>query len=273
MTYADPVGEARRWWGRFELEVGRGGRWRLGPLDLRILRRPAEWRVAWKATRDRMDASYALERDLEALEIPEGYEVRRFATRGGRVLGVLPVLPDRAVVVRPEHPLFVLEGQRVDLFMSIPIWLRLIPGAEGPPMLDVPSFRLSDTWFGPSTRSGELGYASKTSARTSHEDVPRDLVHRAIAKVSLVNKADTVMPVERLSLPVAHLSLWSDAEHGLWVNPVTVERDRSGDVARVELSSEPPSECGAAELVAGPRSPESGNVFQRALDGLIGFGR
>lgn len=66
--------------------------------------------------------------------------------------------------------------------------------------------RPSDTWFGPTTSEGEPCYASKTVCRLRVEDVPLR-PHRCLTKVTLRNRADDSLSLDRLKLPVNALAL------------------------------------------------------------------
>jgi hypothetical protein len=117
--------------------------------------------------------------------------------------------------------------------------------------------------------TGELCYASRTNARLHLANLP-PRPHRATTRVTLRNGADSELVLERLALPVPHLSLHAGAEARLWTPSVTVERDRDGGLAEVRLEATPPAEAGASELVAPAREADSRNVLVRALEALLG---
>ena len=61
------------------------------------------------------------------------------------------------MVVRPEMPFTILPGDRVQFFVRIPLWVRLVAAGHGESVwCDVPTRILSKTWFG-APEAGELG--------------------------------------------------------------------------------------------------------------------
>ena len=56
------------------------------------------------------------------------------------------------------------------IYVSTPLWVRV--DVHDPPQFlqEIPVIRPSDTWFGPSTREGELGYAGRTHGRLNFEN-------------------------------------------------------------------------------------------------------
>lgn len=259
------------WWGRFTLGEGEGGLWEIGPLTLAVERRAREWRVSWTAGDPQADASKRLDVrcPLPAGELPAGVQTARFAAHATTAELVLePALPDRAVVARPELPLELLAGEEVALFVALPVWVRVKVGGERQ-LVEVPTQRLADTWFGPSTLAGELCYATRTSARLQPSKLP-PRPHLATCRVVLHNRAATRLPLERLSLPVQNLDLWWHRERGLWTRGVEVERAADGSMASLRLADGPPDVVLGAEPVAPARQPEPRLALVRALEALLG---
>jgi hypothetical protein len=259
------------WWGRFTLGEGEGGRWEIGPLTLAVERRAREWRVSWAAGDPQADSSLRLDVrcPLPAGELPAGSRTARFAAQATTPELLLePVLPDRAVVARPEQPLELLAGEEVPLFVAVPVGVRLRVGGDRQ-LIEVPTQRLADTWFGPSTLVGELCYATRTSARLQPGRLP-PRPHLATCRVTLHNHAATPLPLERLALPVHHLDLWWHRERGLWTRGLEVERAADGKLASLRLADGPPDLVSGAQRVAPARHPEPRLGLVRALEALLG---
>jgi hypothetical protein len=181
---------------------------------------------------------------------------------------VAPVLPDRAVVVRPEQPLTLLGGEEAALYVAIPVWLRLRVAGERE-LVEVPVQRLQETWFGPSPVVGELCYATRTSARLQPGNLP-PRAHHAVCRVGLSNRAASPLPLERLSLPVHHLDLWWHRERGLWTRGLEVERTADGRMASLRFGEGPPDIVHGAEPVGEARQAEPKLALVRALGALLG---
>jgi hypothetical protein len=259
----------RPWWGIYELAQDQAGAWRIGPLSLWLRRRPFEWRAAWSTGRDDMDEALSIEVPT-ASDPPPGATTRRYAA--GQLtdhVELWPTLMDRPVVVRPEIPLDVLPQEEVTLYMSTPVQVRLRIPETGAAMDEVPSFRPSDTWFGPNTRVGELCYASRIHARL-HLDEFRHRPGRATTAVRLRNRTRAGLRLDRFSLPVPSLRVFADAAGRLWTEAVTVEHE--GDLAEVQvrLQGGPPDLAGPCAPLTPPRTPPDRNVLVRAFEALFG---
>lgn len=258
-----------RWWGSFEIPEGSLRRWTFGPLELVAERHPGEWRLRWKNRENGAEEPTEVLGGLEkAVEVEEETKLRVPASRGGDLLSVLPALADRPVVARPEMPLRILAGDELRLFVSTPLWLRVLAGEPpGELLLDLPIERPSDSWFGPSTREGELVYATRTRAWLDLETF-EVRAHRAITEIVVRNLDHAPLALERLNLPVPHLALYCDSQGRVWSERVRIDRARVGP-AEIHFDHQPPISAGECGLVAPARQPVGDNVLRRALSSLL----
>ncbi len=257
------------WWGRFSVEEEEAAHFGLGPLRLWVERRPSEWRISCRSEPDHRTDDILVEVPAAAPAPESGVHVHRFVTpeRGGSI-HIRPRPADRPVVSRPDPPVVVSAGARAVLYLSTPVWVELRAGDPPFELVDLPTFRPSDTWFGASTLEGALCYASHTSARMSLESLNPHRT-RAFTKVVLHNSTSEQILLERLSLPARDLSMFADSDGFLWTETVTVEPSDERQLARVRFSAAPPDEAPGAERVCGPRDEHKGNVLMRALEALV----
>lgn len=268
-TLTDAAAHAR-WWGRYEIAIGAGLRLELGPLTVYAENRTREWRLHFdhgtRAEEDGVNVHRA-----DPLVVPEGLPPTRFAqTREEGALTIGPALADRSVVARPESTVWLVGGDDITLYVSTPVWVSIATARTGRRLIELPSLRPSDTWFGPSPREGELCYAIRTSARI---DLARLLRHpvRAITRVTVHNRAEDPVKIERLNLPLHRLALYASPGGDLWTDPVDIERlDSDAPAGRLGIVSGPPAEAGHAERLAAPRGPARERTIIRALSALLG---
>ena len=254
-------------WGTFRVGSAAWSRWRIGSLTLWVYRTETEWRLATLRGMDPLEdaRSYA----PNAAEPPEDAERFRFAAgESGDAIRLNPALADRPVVVRPEQPLTLLPGDEAVFYVGSQLWVHVEAGMPPRELTDVPTLRLSDTWFGTSTREGEACYASKSNARTGLGDVPIRPA-RALTRVRLVNRGADKLRLERLKIPVSHLALFMGSDGRCWTQSLVVERGNEGTEVTVRIESSAPEEAGHVERIADPRVSTPG-VFKRALGALIG---
>lgn len=263
--------EDRRWWGRFILKEVESRRWRLGPLTLVVQRLAREWRVCWERSEDPLDSALEICRPADAIEPGVAPNLSRFALGStDESLRLVPALADRPVVTHPQTPFHVLPGEDVSLFVSTPIWVRIEVGQPPRLLLELPTYRPSDTWLGPSTREGELCYASKTHCRLALDEVPFR-PHRAVSLVRLRNRGSDSLLVDGLSLPAPCLSLFAGENGFLWTQLLTIER--SGEergLASARLDEVAPPEAGTETAPVGaPREAREEGFVLRAFGALF----
>lgn len=261
------------WWGEVTLDVYEGGQWEIGPSTLWVYRSSHDWRVVSRPSTDPVTADPMAQRSSVTVPV-DGDEMtavletedpdlvtHRYSVRDtGETVALRPALADRPVVARPEHPLSVLPGESVTLYLSTPLWVRVVLVDSDRQLLEGPSHRMSDTWFGPSTREGELCYATRTAGRLRLDKLPLRL-HRALTPLQIRNRAEDTLALERVQLPAPHLALYRTADDVLWTEAVTMTRREGDDGATVRIKDGPPGDVGEASLLQEPRTPSTQGLF------------
>lgn len=259
------------WWGPRELECDQALKFELEGLQLAIARQAHEWSFFYNQPGIQAEQPTSHWQQQLGVIDPDKYkEVARFMFRETHArLGILPALADRPVISKPITALNLPSEEEMTIYVSSPLWLQIYSEESREPLLDIPIQRASDTWFGPSTQSGELCYASRTHGRLSLENVPLRL-HRAITPVVIRNRADTTLLLERISLPAPNLSLYSDDNGQLWTEAITLERESDGDMASLEVDKKAPTHLKNPVRINEPRSPlQKGNLAIRAFSVLF----
>jgi hypothetical protein len=250
------------WWGTYEVELGRADRFRIGPLVLTVLRLPHEWQVHRELSPDPDEASVKVELGRAADEPSPAASVTRYATASTTsTCRIVPVLPDRTVVTRPERPLTILPQTEVVLYVGSPVWVRLLQ-SETELLGDLPVSTPKEAWLGPSTMEGEACYATRTLGRLQL-DTAILRPHRVVTAVSIQNGTDTPFVCRQVNLPVRQLSVYASPEGRLWTEAVTLERTSATGFAKLHVGQRPPPAASNATLVSGPRdTSEHGNLFR-----------
>jgi len=252
-------------WGTFKIRLDQAGRWRLGPSTIWIRRTTKEWLIAVQTGRDYLSTEAEVVIPVEG-DWPSADDAAysRFAFSETRnEITLWPELSPISVVFSPETPVLVTPGEHVTLYVSTPLWVRLETG--DPPALlgEFPTFRPSDTWFGPNTREGERCYAVKMSGRLHLNDLPAR-AHRAITPIQIRNRAKEMLNVEQVRLPVQLLSLYRGGDGMLWTQPVVLERDADGTAAVLHLKEHFEPEARDLKLIRTPREEQAEGFVVRA---------
>jgi hypothetical protein len=226
-----------------------------------------EWLLAWERFDD-LREHYRVSGELVE-GIPESFNVTRFVFRKSPDSFCLkPRLLERPVVVKTTQPVHVPPGENITFFISSPVCVSIELVKPHIVLQEVPVLRLSDTWFGSSTRIGELCYAAKTHARNSKEEVPLR-PHRAVTPVTIHNKSDELLAIEKLSIPVPFLSVYGLADGTLWTDPVSLEHTAGHQLATLKIGRNLPAGATAADRLATPRTPMQKGGLVRAFASMF----
>lgn len=267
-TFGDDKHEGN-WWGEFNVPPNQQGRWQLGALTAWVQHLSQEWRVAWRIAEDGAEQNAQASVPQPLSPLAEELSMRRFCfSHQCNNVRIAPALPDRAVVTKPDKPLYVFSGEQTTLYLSFPLSLCIEVGDPPRQLQELPSFRLSDTWFGPNTREGELCYASRTLGRLHLGDLARRS-NRVVTAVVIRNKAADSLYIERLNVNLPMLSLYRDAGGMLWTNALTLARLEGQTLASLEVERRPPPEAKGAQFVSGPRHADQRNLLVRAFSSFL----
>ena len=265
----DDKAQRSSWWGDTDIAHNEAVHWEIGPLSFWLHRGVAEWRIRHGWVEQQHPSDWAFNRRSE---LPDDYlEAERFAVQeAGEAVHLRPRVADRAVVVRPKTSFWVQPATKTRIFISSPLWLEIATGSPATVLREYPTKRLSDTWFGSTTREGELCYALKTNARTLLENMPRP-AYRMLTPVVIENLDSRPLLVERLSLPVPFLAVYGSQQGEAWSEEVHMVSAEEGDTAELDVRPGAPVEAGQASRLSEPRQEaERGHLF-RAFGSLLGL--
>lgn len=256
------------WWGTFPLEPNTGGEWQVGPSTLWVYRSTHDWRAVHRPSTDPDTADPMAQRSAVTCPVPademaavleredDALATNRYSVRRtDETLALRPAMADRPVVARPEHPLSVLPDEAVTLYISTPLWMRIELVESARTLGEVPSHRMSDTWFGPNTQTGMLCYATRTAGRLRLDNVPPRL-HRAVTPLKVHNQATEPLKLERVQLPAPHLALYATPDDVLWTDAVRMTHRTEREGAQVQVRPGSPADITRAEQVQAPREKE-----------------
>ncbi len=240
---------------------------RLGPLTLHARRSCDEWQIALERQRAARGAVSgeitAVDENLDA----EGLDWHRWVVAdasGG--LELLPAMPDRPVVVRPDHPITIPAREKAKFYVSVPVWVRVLARPAGNVLLDVPSLVMSNIWYG-DFMEGELCYSLTSRARRELAAPGADEFSRAVCPVVVANDAAEELRLERLCIRVQHIGVLEGSGR-LWTNRVDVEF-RGGDRGEhITYGRSAPDECPEARQLTQPRVPEAVSLLRRTFRGF-----
>ena len=262
-------GGRKRWWGSFEFAEDGRAYWRIGPTEIWVERAAREWRVHRRTGADAMAPDLEV-RAPAGEDWPEPAEdIVRYGFRETKpTLRLVPMVPDRPMVVNTEMAFTLPPHEETTLFVGTSVWVRLLAGAGPKILCEIPLFRPSDTWFGTTTREGELCYAGLTTARLDPANVGV-VPHRAVSAVRVRNRSESSLSLGKLKRPMPNMSLFAAADGRLWTETVTLEHEQEGELTVLKLGKGPPSHAGGATAVSGPREVRTKGLLIRAFGGVL----
>lgn len=227
-------------WGRHTVPADDEACLRLGPLELRFLRRSDELRLSWH-------------REGEVEEVPRRWSRWAPGESWSGEIELAPAFPDRLVVVKPEEEFRLMQGARARIYLRVPMQVEVrIRPLPAPALASVPTVVMSDTWWG-QVEEGELGYWLETRARRAI-GTGEFAEHLCICPLQLENRAAEDLQVDKIALRVGHLSLYREGEH-LWSDETRVRYLGEEEGSRIDMAGHPPGEATGAVRMAPPKVP------------------
>lgn len=236
---------------------------------LSVQRDGSEWLVHNEHLDERSDRASWTELSEDEPELSEKAE--RFLFDGpAEALELRPALADRPVIARPRSPITVPNGHNATVYIGTPLWVQLLQSGHSEVLAEFSAERLSLTWFGQSTRVGEVCYSTSTSARLNLDNFA-GVPSYAITRVSLLNEGSEPLRFKQVKLPLANLSLLRDESGQHFTEPVSMTQTPSGltEISSQEVTEDDDLFRGLAR-VGEPRAPANErNLVETAIDRLF----
>lgn len=260
----DPTAVALEpWWHPMPVADGECWHFGIGPLSIYVTRQADQWLLASKHLEDVEDHYRVVKERMEAM--PEDVEGTRYVFKNAPTEVCLKAkLLDRPVVFKTTQQVRVPPGESTTFYIGSPVCVSIEFPAPKMVCQELPSVLLSDTWFGPSTREGELCYAAKTHARIIRNEVPLR-PHRAITPVTVDNMSDEFLAIEKLSIPVPFLAVYGAEDGKLWTDPVVLSHIKGSPLATFSIGKEAP----AGELLTAARAMPLKGGLVRAFTNIF----
>ncbi|MES2217387.1 MAG: hypothetical protein V4501_03140 [Pseudomonadota bacterium] len=248
------------WWGTFNFQENKPRFWEIGALLLGIERQPQEWRIASNSSDDLEQNNIQVGVEKSPPFPNDLLEFKRFLFhQTSSTITLTPILADRAQVSHADTAFYLPPNQEATIYVSSPVWVRIETGNPKNTLLEIPVVRQSDTWHGPNTLEGDLCYASRTFCRTDLESLPVRS-HRVITPVIIYNHSKSPLLIEQLSLPLPYLSIYVDANGGLWTEELVIKNEINYKHT-VKQGKGAPHIAKDANLISAPRLSLKGMNF------------
>jgi len=267
----DTVQDETSWWGETEIQHDKCLQLFCGDLQLEILPKQNEWLVQYQLSKEltvfKVELAYISDSD-DSIEFENKQRFVSSALPDHVILQ--PALADRAITCKPKVTVSLFPKQQISLFVGLPLWLQLHMDGIETAILDIPTVRISDSWFGPDSRRGVICYASTNNEQL---DLKPTINHgtRATLEVSVKNNSDQILSLDKVSIPVPNLALYVDKEGKFCTRRVSLTREQDENAS---LAIDDVMSCGLADsdvtLVTKAREDIGRSKITKALSALFG---
>lgn len=177
-------------------------------------------------------------------------------------ISILPSLPDRPLVVRPESELKLLPKCEGFFRINLPLFISLKDPEKKAVIAEIPVYILSNTWFG-ETVFGQLCYSCPFPAERK-QTVEQVLPGTACCRIKIVNASKEILDIQRICLQVQHLKLFTLGPSTAVTSGLIIIFKGADVVSKVTYSKKTDfPECVDPPLLAEERiSPSSANSWR-----------
>ena len=179
-----------------------------------------------------------------------------------------PRLANRSIVAKPYMPVFLPSQQTVTIYISTPIWLAIFLEGHKQPLLELPTYKLSDTWFGPKPHIGELSYASRFSGRIDLSALPKR-ASRIITPVKITNNGNDNLKLEKISIPCDYLTVYCNKNNELWTQTLSILREVDQKKTQVSIEKALHPALESAKKIGEPRVADQSRLLSKTIDMLF----
>ncbi len=208
--------EQELWWGSFLIEEEQSRFFKIGQLVTCVDRFNHQWHIT---------------------TYHEGEQpFKTFAAQTSNTISLKPVLPDRALLSLLDRPCYIPLGETLQVYISVPLWIQISAGHPSTVLDEFATETLADTWFGKSTRAGELCYNNPIHGSPRLEDLSQDSTH-AIIPVSIENRTKGTNLLHELKISLDNLALYSDKKNRLWTEHLHLYQEDSDSLETLVVKS------------------------------------
>ena len=252
------------WGAKKSLDSGKQYCARIGPLMLWLKHHFDEIQIATDYVEPDIDAIEGTTFSIVNESKNESLNWKRWIVgENNNSISILPAMPDRPVVVRPDAPLKIPEGKEALFFVSIPIWVKIIVNnADETTLCKEPSSILSNIWFGDPI-SGELCYSLRTTARRQViKTNPKP--NSAVCPVRIRNTAESQLNVDRFCIHVDYLNIYRGAKR-LWTNEMCINYRDEDTASRIDYIQKDPDYEKVDGMICKAAKPWEKKLLQKGL--------
>lgn len=242
----------------------------VGALELYINLLENEWRFRHcYVSEDETGIEKPIQLSLLDTMLRDDLQPMRFiCSESTNSLQIRPQLANKSIVAKPLIPVFLPSKQSVTIYISTPLSLALFLDKQKNSILEIPTIKLSDTWFGPKPHIGELCYSSRFSGRISLSELPKR-ASRIITPVKITNNGADNLKLEKISIPCDYLAVYLSKNNELWTPTLSILRETDKNKTEVSISKTLHPSLEGAKRIGEPRVGDQTRLLSKTIDMLF----
>jgi hypothetical protein len=195
-------------WGQLYTFTDKEARqWQLGQLTLAVQRFGKNWLIG---TAYGKGALLGTPQELSAGMAARTYDLTyQYLYQEQKIptLKLVPIWPDRAIVLHTKLPFYLSPDTTAQLDISIPVWCRLETPDEIILLDNLPTVLLSETWLGEDTCHGKFCYAHRPRLLQEEGELPA--MWEARCPLVISNKSKNVLLADRIEWLAPYLGVYA----------------------------------------------------------------
>jgi hypothetical protein len=254
-------------WQKYKIEEGKIYSGKPGKIRFWIKKQ----QKIWQFCSSEKDSNEISDEGIQQVsKLPAGVEWTNIVADKHTGLYIVPALPDRPVIIKPEKIFTILAGTTIDIFARIPVWIQLYASSVKVEnlIIEFPSIELSSTWFG-DPDNGELAYSLPG---TIHYQFVKEKItaYDAICPIQIRNDSDSVLNFQRLSVPVNELNIYSNQQI-LVSNQVRFHYKGEDKTSEVQIVSGSPTLVENLKQLSSARSKVNTGLLHKSFHMIKSF--
>jgi len=241
----------------------------LGNLNLSIMKQKTEFQVSVSYQKNNLKPLCKSLSKLENKPVLGMVKERLYFVNDKGGLFITLQLADKPYQVNPAALIKIAPKGKIVLYVSTPLWVQLKAENSKKVQAEYPTVRPRLSWVGSTTTEGMLCYSTKVEAPSVIEDIEVHS-HRALTALEVINDGETVLEIDRLSLPVKILNLFYSPRMGFWTESVRYRVDPDSGEMSVVAGKKPPEDIGEYTKVTNARDRNRSSRFKTAMNILMG---
>jgi len=255
-------------WGEILLKDGQTRYFTVGDLHLWLRFRDEEVWIA-HGYKDELKGK------IKAENPPPKVEWSRWADKSvSSDIRIQPIFPDLPLVVNSEYSLKISPNTQIRIFSRIPIWVRISLANNDYQLIEMPTVKLSRTWFG-TPIEGELCYYATTKARRDLSKADKKS-YVVTCPILVTNKSTEELNFERFCFRVERLSIYEQNGY-FWADETRIIYHGADLNSDVIMTGNLPAGIEKKQLLTPPRKQIKKSLatrtFKRLFEDTQIFGR